>query len=110
MKTLAIIAVVAASIAAPVAAQSNSTAFAIQHFNQDFDSAGDLRGVPSGDNTVTVSTSGSNALSAAFDVFNGSQDSRADLRGLNGATVVNGTPAHGAAIFAELRAAAAEDE
>ena len=109
MKKIAIIAALAATVAAPALAQSNATAFAIQHFNSSADNAGDLRGVPTGVNTTAVSTRGASPLATAFQVLNGSQDP-ADLRGVNGATVVNGTPAHAQAIFDELRAAALEDE
>jgi len=65
--------------------------------------------VPSGDNVTVVSTRGASPLATAFQVLNSSQDP-ADVRGVNGATVFNGTPAYGQAIFDELRAAALEDE
>ncbi len=108
MKKIALIAALAATVAAPAVAQSASTIFAFNHFNQSADSVSDLRSVPSGDNTNRVAASG--ALGTAFDVINGTQDVASDRRGLNGATIVSGQPAHGADIFARLRAAALEDE
>ncbi len=108
MKRTVILAAALAALAAP--AFANSTAFAIQHFNQDQDSIQDRVTVPSGDNSVFVSTRNASGLSTAFDIVNGSADNVGDLRGLNGATVYNGTPAYGADIFAELREAAREDE
>ncbi len=108
MKRTAIIAALVASLAAP--AFANSTEFAIQHFNQDHDSIMDIVTVPAADNSVVVSTSNNSSLSQAFDIANASADNAGDLRGLNGATVVSGTVAYGADIFAELRAASLEDE
>lgn len=110
MKTFAIIAALAASIAAPAAAQSSSTAFAIAHFNQSVERTSDIVMLPSGANTTAVSTGGAGSLSTAFNILNQSIDSTGDLRGLNGATVVSGTPAHAQDIFARLRAASREDE
>ena len=108
MKKIAIIAAVAATVAAPAFAQSASTLFAIQHFNQSFDSAGDIRVAPSG-NTSTASVSG--ALGQAFAIQNGSADSAGDLRGTNGVvTIASGTPAYAADIFLRLQAESAEDE
>ncbi|MEQ8366836.1 MAG: hypothetical protein RIB61_09020 [Roseicyclus sp.] len=108
MKRIAIIAAVAASLAAPAIAD---TAFAIQHFNQDADSIGDIRLVPAGDDTVVVSTSSRSPLSQVFAQLNDSQDSVADLRGVDGVTVVlNNHSAVASEIFAQLRAESAEDE
>lgn len=110
MKNIALIAALAASFAAPAVAQSSSTAFAIAHFNQSADSASDLVALPSGENTTQVSTRGTSPLAEAIAIFNQSADSVSDRRGLTGqATAVNGTPAHGADIFARLRAADLEN-
>ncbi|WP_224814514.1 hypothetical protein [Hasllibacter sp. MH4015] len=108
MKKIALIAAVAATVAAPAFAQSAASIFAFDHFNQSAESTSDLRFAPSGENTSRVASTG--ALGTAFDVVNASQDTPSDLRGLNGATLVNGTPAHGADIFDRLRAASLEDE
>ncbi|MBY4891620.1 hypothetical protein KUL25_02440 [Rhodobacteraceae bacterium N5(2021)] len=113
MKKIAIIAAttlsMAASLAAPAFAQSASTAFAIAHFNQSADSASDVVALPNGANTTQVSTRGMTPLAEAFALFNEYADGTGDLRGLNGATVVNGTPAYGADIFERLRAADREN-
>jgi opacity protein-like surface antigen len=107
MKRTLILAALAASLAAPVAAD---TAFAVQHFNMDQDSVLERNTVPSGDNTVFVSTRNGSALNEALSIFNADQDTPSDIRGLNGATVVSNSPAHGADIFAALRAESLENE
>ncbi|MEQ8366635.1 MAG: hypothetical protein RIB61_08005 [Roseicyclus sp.] len=102
MKRIALIAAVAASMTAPAFADAT---FAINHFNQDFDSTGDIVKVPATDETTTVSTSGQSSLSVAYDILNASQDSVADLRGVTSATVILNTHSDTAErIFAELDA------
>jgi hypothetical protein len=109
MKRTLILTALIAAVAAPVYAQSaRSVAFDV--FNESVDSVSDIRRLPSGDDTVSVSTRGNSALATAFEVFNESAASVSDLRGLNGATVLSGTPAHGADIFADLRAESRESE
>ncbi|MEQ8366837.1 MAG: hypothetical protein RIB61_09025 [Roseicyclus sp.] len=108
MKRIAIIAAVAASLAAPAIAD---TAFAIQHFNQDADSIGDMRLVASDAGRVAVSTSGMSPLNDVFAELNASQDSAGDLRGVTGATVVlSNHSAAASEIFAQLRAESLENE
>ena len=107
-RTLILTALVAA-LAAPAIAQSPRE-IAFEIFNQSVESASDIRQLPSGDAAVTVSTRGTSALATAFEVFNDSVDSASDLRGLTSATLVSGTPAHAADIFAALRAESRESE
>ncbi|MEJ6388259.1 hypothetical protein [Gymnodinialimonas ulvae] len=106
MKNIAIIAAVAASLAAPAFAQSAASVAAIQHFNQFEDSALERTNV----NGVGTRVSPTGSLGQTFSVLNEDQDVASDLRGVNGATLVNGTPAYGADIFDRLRAASLEDE
>lgn len=104
MKSIVLATAVAAAFAAPVAAQSSSTAFAIQHFNMDVDSVIDQVSLPTGNNTQFVQTDDDSALATAFEIFNESADNVSDVHGLNGATVVSGTPSYGAEIFEALAA------
>ncbi|MEJ6390078.1 hypothetical protein [Gymnodinialimonas ulvae] len=106
MKNIAIIAAVAASLAAPAVAQSAASVAAIQHFNQFEDNALERTNV----NGVGQRVAPAGNLGETFSVLNSVQDTASDRRGLNGATVVNGTPAYGADIFDRLRAASLEDE
>lgn len=106
MKNIAIIAAVVASLAAPAVAQSAASVAAIQHFNQFEDSALERTNV----NSVGQRVAPAGTLGQTFSVLNSVQDAASDRRGERGATVVNGTPAHGADIFARLRAASLEDE
>jgi hypothetical protein len=108
MKRFALISALAATLAAPAFADEAAN-FAFQHFNQDADSVMDIRNVTVGDNGTVVSTRGSSVLAEVFAQLNKSQDSTGDLRGLNGATVISNTPAYGADIFDELRAADLEN-
>ena len=108
MKKFALIAAVAATVAAPVFAD---TASAIRHFNQDLDTVGERSLIPSSDARVFASTSGISPLGGAFEQFNMVQDSAGDLRGVSGATVVLNTASGEASdIFARLRAESLEDE
>ena len=109
MKRTIITAAALAAFAAPVAAQS-AAEFAIQHFNQSVESAADIRSLTPDDNTMTVSTRSNSARATAYDIFNASADSASDIRGTEGVTVVSGPPAHGAEIFARLRAESLENE
>ncbi len=106
MKKIAIIAALAASLAAPAFAQSAASVAAIQHFNQFEDNVLEQTHI----NGVGQRVTPTGALGETFSILNGVQDTPSDLRGLNGATVVNGTPAYGADIFERLRAASLEDE
>jgi hypothetical protein len=106
MKKIAIIAAVAASLAAPAFAQSAASVAAIQHFNQFEDNALERTNI----NGVGQRVSPAGSLGQTFSILNGVQDTPSDLRGVNGATVVNGTPAYGADIFDRLRAASREDD
>jgi len=111
MKKFALIAAVAAAtVAAPAFAQSNSSAVAIAHFNMSADNISESITLRPRGNTTVVSTRGASPLSTAFAILNRSADNVQDLRGQNGATVISGTPAFGADIFARLRAASLEDE
>lgn len=107
MKRIAITAALVSAIAAP--AFAGSTEFAIRHFNESLDPGQQIEVLPA-DNTVSVSTRSGGLLANVFAHFNADQDASGDLRGLNGATVVSGTPAYGADIFAALKAESLEDE
>lgn len=109
MTRIALIAAISLGFAAPAVAD---TAFAIQHFNQDFDSRDNVRSIPSNDSNAIVSTSGRSNLGAAFSNFNSDKDSLNDRRGLRGAvTVVNNTTSSEAqSIFDRIRLANLEDE
>lgn len=109
MKNIAIIAIVAASFAAPAFAQSASTAFAIAQFNQSAETRSDIITLPTGNNTTQVSTRGMTPLADAFAQFNQSANNPGELRGLTSATVVSGTPAYASDIFARLAAESRED-
>ncbi|QXT38753.1 hypothetical protein [Gymnodinialimonas ceratoperidinii] len=104
MKKIALIAALTAAIAAPVAAQSTSTAFAIAHFNASADSASEVVDFRGNENVKQVSTDGTSTLAQTFSVLNQSADTPADVTGTNGATVVSGGPAYGADIFDRLSA------
>ena len=105
MKTLAIIATVAATLSAPAFADTSA---AIAHFNADKDSSGDLVMAQLVDERVTVSTRSGN-FGQAVAIFNGSKDSQADLIGGN-ATLVSGSPAVAADVFARIKAEGLENE
>ena len=98
MKRTLIAAALISAIAAPVAAQT-PLEFAVEHFNSSQDNANDRVILKGGDNTVSVSTR-SGLWGDIFAHFNASADNQGDLRGLNGATIVSGTPAYGADVFA----------
>ena len=99
-----------ALLGAPALAQSHQTV-AIQHFNADADSVDDIRRVRDTGADVVISTRNAPAAAEAYARFNADADSPADLRGTTGQVAgYAGTPAHGAEIFADLRAAAQEDE
>jgi hypothetical protein len=108
MKRSLILAALAATLAAPVAA--SPLADAVAHFNQDRDTANEMITVPAQESYVTVSTRNGSSLDTAFDIFNRSADSRSELRGLNGATVYDATPAYGGDVFDRIRAESADDE
>lgn len=105
MKKIALIAALAATVAAPAFAQSARIS-AFEHFNMFADTASE-RLVP---NNVGTPANATGALATAIDVYNSSQDTVAELGGRNGVTLVSGTPAHAADIFARLNAASQEDE
>jgi hypothetical protein len=104
MKTL-VIASIIATVAAPAFAD---TSFAVQHFNQDKDRASD-RVVLQGADAVTVSTRGG-ILGGAIALFNGDEDRASDMVLAASATLVSGTAANGADIFAAIRAESLENE
>ena len=106
MKKIALIAAVAATVAAPAFAQSAAAVAAIQHFNLSEDNVLEQTNV----NAVGSPVAATGALGETFAILNSDEDVRSDLRGVNGATLVNGTPAYGADIFDRLRAASLEDE
>ena len=110
MKTLIASALVATAALTGVASAQVGTgsAAALAHFNQDYD-AGDRLVLNGEDNGVQVSTR-SGIVGDVFDRFNAQADSQDDVFGLNGATLVSGTPAYGAGIFADIAAESAEDE
>lgn len=93
-----------------VSAQSQASIIAHAHFNESADNATDLRHPQSTPSGVVVSTRGNGPLARAFAQFNQDADTASDLRGTQQATVYGGRPAFGASIFADLRAAAREDE
>ncbi|MEM7724223.1 MAG: hypothetical protein AAF376_17910 [Pseudomonadota bacterium] len=103
-----IIAALAASLAAPVAAQQVTNAQ--DHFNMDFDNRDDARTTPSGDDFVTVSTRNNSGLRQAFGIFNAQEDSVDERRGNIGATLYNNTQSVGVDAFAAIRAESLEDE
>lgn len=104
-----ILAALAATLAAPVAAQQVSNPQA--HFNMDFDSAlENVRGTPSPDSFTTVSTRSNSNRENAFIQFNAQEDSIADFRGLRGATLYANRPSRGLDAFASIRAESLEDE
>lgn len=100
----------ATALSAPAFAQSASTALAIEHFNQDYDSRDDRRLVPNGNSSVTVSTRSGGPLASVFAHFNQDFDSNSDLRGLVAATTYSNRPARNAEIFARIRQESLEDE
>ena len=104
MKRTLIAAALISAIAAPVAAQT-PLEFAVQHFNASKDSVTEHVVLKESDSTVSISTR-SGFWADIFDRFNASEDSLGEKAGLNGATVVSGTPAYGADIFAAERARA----
>lgn len=104
-----IIAALAATLAAPVAAQQVSNAQA--HFNMDFDSAiENVRGTPDPETFATVSTRSNSTRANAFVQFNAQEDSVADRRGLRGATIYANRPSNGTSVFDRIRAESLEDE
>jgi hypothetical protein len=105
MNRFALITAAAATAAALAAPASADIAFAVQHFNQDKDSAAERIALPTADDRTTVSTRGGSPLAEAFDRFNASVDSAADLRGVEPATVIEVRHSDRAAeIFAALDA------
>ena len=108
MKRIALLAAVAATLAAPAFAQSaalSTRATAIAHFNSFADNASQLIVL----NGVGTRGGASGTTATTLDVLNATQDTAAEITG-GRVTTVSGTPAHGADIFARLRAASAEDE
>lgn len=103
--TLAAAALVA-SFAAPALA-TDSTTFAIQHFNRSIDSVSDrISNGPNGPVLgTTVSSMGNDALSEAIRIRNESTQRPSDRVNADTVTIFSGEPAYGAAIFAELRLA-----
>jgi hypothetical protein len=105
-----ILAAVLTVVALPAFASDTARSVA-EHFNQDIDTPNEQilisdQGLTRG---VTVSTRDSDALARAIDVHNASVDSVSDRIDGDMATLVRGTPAHGAAIFAEIDAAQDDD-
>ena len=84
------------------------TAAAIAEFNRSADSQDDVRLVRSGTGVSVSTRSGQNL--EAYRIFNRNADSQDGIRGLNGATAYSGDVSRGAAIFADIAAASAEDE
>lgn len=107
MKKTLILAAVAASLTAPAFAES-ATATAVSHFNQDIDSANELRQVPEGDSFVTVATRNGSALDYALQIFNSDEDSLSGQRGLTGATVYTASSDND--VFDRIRAESLENE
>lgn len=102
MKRTLIASALLAALAVPAAADVN---FAINHFNQDKDSLSQVVPLVGADETITSVSTRNGALGQAVDIFNASQDSTSNRITAGSATVVSGTPAYGADIFAALRAA-----
>lgn len=113
MKTLiasALIATATLTGAANAQAVNAGPQAAIAHFNLDKDSTNNrvtLAGVFAGE---TVVSSRSGVVGEVFDHFNADYDTQADMRGAYDATLVSSTTAYGSDIFAQIRAASAEDE
>jgi len=107
MNRIALISALAVTLAAPAFADDAAT-FARQHLNGDVDSVMEIVALPAAD-SVIISTQGTSVLADVFAQLNGSVDSVTELRGQNGATIVSGTPAYGADIFAALAAESLEN-
>ncbi len=110
MKTLALVAALAASVAAPAFAQS-AQEIAVANYNASVDSFGDLilvNASPLTDGT-TVSSRNSSALGAAIANYNASADMASDRIDGRFVTTFARTPAHAADIFAQLAAESRED-
>ncbi|MEM7722568.1 MAG: hypothetical protein AAF376_09355 [Pseudomonadota bacterium] len=115
MKRIITIALMAATLTAPLAATAEPltpTQRAIIHFNMDVDQVLERRnpfGAASRSGTF-VSTQSRPDLAQSFARFNAQEDSVDGRRGLRGATIFSNRPAHGADIFARIRAESLEDE
>lgn len=68
MKTTILITALAIAIAAPALAQSTSTRFAVEHFNQTADTASEMIAMPLQTDGTVVSTEGDTALALATEV------------------------------------------
>jgi hypothetical protein len=105
MKSLALSAVLAASIAAPAFADGHTTQVAIMHFNMFADNATETRMAPAGD-LMMVDLGMGSTLGDVFSQLNLSAESMTDLRGEGGfVTVIASDPEAGAEIFRRLMAA-----
>ncbi|SDZ38903.1 hypothetical protein SAMN05444004_112113 [Jannaschia faecimaris] len=109
IKNIAATALIALGAAVPATADvAAGSAAAISHFNQSADSVNGTN-VLKQDAGVSVSTRSGQNLEA-YSIFNADADTQDGIRGLNGATLYSGTPSNGAAIFAAINAASAQDE
>jgi hypothetical protein len=110
MKTL-IASALLASLAAVGVASANPVATgplaAIAHFNMDREGGNRIETRTL--DTVSVSTR-ADVAGAAYARFNRDADSQDGIRGTQGATLVSGSPAFGADVFAAIRAANAEND
>ncbi len=104
MTRYALLAALIASLAAPAYAD-RAHSFAVQHLNQDIDTplqrTDPREFTPS---NVTISARTASSLGAAFEHFNMDADALSDRSGDAGATILSGSPLHGADIFERLAA------
>ncbi|WP_281825678.1 hypothetical protein [Jannaschia rubra] len=110
MKTFLAAALLALGTLPATAGIATGPAAAIAHFNMDADSQEDRITPVAVDASAAMASTRAARTLAVQDHFNRDADTANGHRGLNGTTSVAGAPAHGADIFARIRAAQAEDE
>ena len=104
MKTLALAAALAASVAAPAFADGHAAQFAVMHFNMSQDMVLEMRN-PNGEIMMADLGMGS-TLADVFTQLNLSAENMSELRGTGETvTIIASDPAHAAEIFQRLMAA-----
>ena len=110
MKRLALATALVATLAVPAFAQSQSSGFAVMHFNMFADNASELQMVPTGDAPVSMQLVPGSTLAQVFAELNMDADAAMDLQGQAGVTIIMSDPTHAAEIFRRLMEASREDD
>lgn len=95
MKTASLVAALALTVAAPAFAQSASTAFAIEQFNQSADTTSEIIDMSNVTEGAAVTTEGDTAIARAMELLGEGND-------LGYASVFPGDPAFASDVFDRL--------